>query len=126
MPAVGAGATWIIGKVFIKHFTSGGTLLDFNPPNYREFLKMQRAKLVDRSNRRQYSERTDGRCLSGRMRRKRIRRLMRTMALGPKPRTSSLSQITRRNSSHTPSAFHLVRPRQRLPAAARSSKGNFE
>jgi hypothetical protein len=30
------------------------------------------------------------------MRRKRIRRLMRTMALGPKPRTSSLSQITRR------------------------------
>jgi hypothetical protein len=26
MPAVGAGATWIIGKVFIKHFTSGGTL----------------------------------------------------------------------------------------------------
>ena len=52
MPAVGAGATWIIGKVFIKHFTSGGTLLDFNPPNYREFLKTQRAKLADRSNRR--------------------------------------------------------------------------
>ena len=52
MPAVGAGATWIIGKVFIKHFTSGGTLLDFNPPNYREFLKTQRAKLADRSNHR--------------------------------------------------------------------------
>jgi hypothetical protein len=52
MPAVGAGATWIIGKVFTKHFTSGGTLLDFNPPNYREFLKTQRAKLADRSNRR--------------------------------------------------------------------------
>jgi hypothetical protein len=34
-------------------------------------------------------------------------------------------QITRRNSSH-PERFHLVRPRQPLPAAARSSKGNFE
>ena len=42
MPAVSAGATWIIGKVFIKHFASGGTLLDFNPPDYREFIKKQR------------------------------------------------------------------------------------
>src|SRR5271165_4890921 len=31
-----------IGKVFIKHFASGGTLLDFNPPDYREFIKKQR------------------------------------------------------------------------------------
>ena len=38
------------GPIF--EVTSGGTLLDFNPPNYREFLKTQRAKLADRSNRR--------------------------------------------------------------------------
>jgi hypothetical protein len=36
MPATAAGATWVIGKVFIKHFASGGALLDFNPPDYRE------------------------------------------------------------------------------------------
>jgi uncharacterized protein (DUF697 family) len=45
MPVVSAGATWVIGKVFIQHFASGGTLLDFNPPDYREFIKAQRAKL---------------------------------------------------------------------------------
>jgi uncharacterized protein (DUF697 family) len=45
MPAVAAGATWLIGKVFIKHFVSGGTLLDFNPPDYREFIKSQKAKV---------------------------------------------------------------------------------
>ena len=49
MPAVAAGATWVIGNVFIKHFASGGTLLDFNPPDYREFIKSQKAKLADRS-----------------------------------------------------------------------------
>jgi len=52
MPAVAVGATWIIGKVFIKHFASGGTLLEFNPSDYREFIKMQRGELTDRSNRR--------------------------------------------------------------------------
>jgi uncharacterized protein (DUF697 family) len=45
MPVVSAGATWIIGKVFMQHFASGGTLLDFNPPDYREFIKAQREKL---------------------------------------------------------------------------------
>jgi uncharacterized protein (DUF697 family) len=44
-PVLFAGATYIIGKVFIQHFTSGGTLLDFNPPDYREFIKAQKAKL---------------------------------------------------------------------------------
>jgi hypothetical protein len=28
MPAFSAGATWVIGKVFMQHFASGGTLLD--------------------------------------------------------------------------------------------------
>src|SRR5215469_8955738 len=31
MPVLSAGATYAIGKAFIQHFESGGTLLDFNP-----------------------------------------------------------------------------------------------
>jgi hypothetical protein len=42
MPALSAGATYAIGKAFIQHFASGGTLLDFNPPDYREFIRAQR------------------------------------------------------------------------------------
>ena len=42
MPTLSAGATYAIGKVFIQHFKSGGTLLDFNPPDYREFIKAQK------------------------------------------------------------------------------------
>ena len=49
MPVFSAGATYIIGKVFIQHFASGGTLLDFNPPDYREFIKAQKEKLSSRS-----------------------------------------------------------------------------
>jgi hypothetical protein len=49
MPLVAAGATWVIGKVFIKHFASGGTLLDFNAPDYREFIKAQKAEFAARS-----------------------------------------------------------------------------
>jgi uncharacterized protein (DUF697 family) len=44
MSGVSAGATYAIGKVFIQHFASGGTLLDFNPPDYREFIKIQKDK----------------------------------------------------------------------------------
>lgn len=44
MPAMSAGATYAIGMVFIQHFASGGTLLDFNAGDYREFLKAQREK----------------------------------------------------------------------------------
>jgi uncharacterized protein (DUF697 family) len=49
MPAFSAGATWVIGKVFMQHFASGGTLLDFNPPDYREFIKAQKEKWSSRS-----------------------------------------------------------------------------
>ena len=42
MPVLSAGATYAIGKAFIQHFASGGTLLDFNPPDYREFIKTQK------------------------------------------------------------------------------------
>ncbi len=44
MPAVAGCATWVIGRVFIKHFASGGTLLDFNPPDYGEFIKTVRSR----------------------------------------------------------------------------------
>ncbi|MEJ2376071.1 MAG: YcjF family protein [Pseudolabrys sp.] len=44
MPVLSAGATYAIGKAFIQHFASGGTLLDFNPPDYREFIKAQKEK----------------------------------------------------------------------------------
>jgi uncharacterized protein (DUF697 family) len=44
MPVLSAGATYAIGKAFIKHFESGGTLLDFDPPDYREFVKAQKDK----------------------------------------------------------------------------------
>jgi uncharacterized protein (DUF697 family) len=54
MPAASAGATWAIGKVFIQHFASGGTLLDFNPPDYREFIKGQKAKIAAQTTRRAF------------------------------------------------------------------------
>jgi CRP-like cAMP-binding protein len=42
MPALSAGATYAIGMAFIQHFASGGTLLDFNPAQYREFINAQK------------------------------------------------------------------------------------
>jgi uncharacterized protein (DUF697 family) len=49
MPALSAGATYAIGMVFIQHFASGGTLLDFNPSDYREFIKAQKEMWSNRS-----------------------------------------------------------------------------
>src|SRR3984957_13760589 len=49
MPVLSAGATYAIGKAFVQHFESGGTLLDFNPPDYREFVKAQKAMWDSRS-----------------------------------------------------------------------------
>jgi uncharacterized protein (DUF697 family)/CRP-like cAMP-binding protein len=49
MPALSAGATYAIGMAFIQHFASGGTLLDFNPREYREFLKAQKELWSTRS-----------------------------------------------------------------------------
>jgi uncharacterized protein (DUF697 family) len=42
MPVLSAGASYAIGKAFIQHFATGGTLLDFNPPDYREFIRAHR------------------------------------------------------------------------------------
>lgn len=58
MPVLSAGATYAIGKAFIKHFESGGTLLDFNPPDYREFVKASKEMWESRTKR--SSESTKG------------------------------------------------------------------
>jgi len=49
MPALAAGATYAIGMAFVEHFATGGTLLDFNPPDYRGFIKVQKLKWRMRS-----------------------------------------------------------------------------
>jgi uncharacterized protein (DUF697 family) len=51
MPVLSAGATYAIGKAFIQHFASGGTLLDFNPPDYRDFIKAHKEMWDSRSTR---------------------------------------------------------------------------
>jgi uncharacterized protein (DUF697 family) len=48
MPAFSACATYVIGKVFMKHFAMGGTLIDFDLPNYSEFIKTQKEKFQAR------------------------------------------------------------------------------
>jgi uncharacterized protein (DUF697 family) len=42
LPALSSAATYAIGKAFMQHFASGGTFLDFNPPDYQEFIKAQK------------------------------------------------------------------------------------
>lgn len=40
-PAIASAATWALGKVFIQHFESGGTFLDFNPEKVRAYFREQ-------------------------------------------------------------------------------------
>jgi uncharacterized protein (DUF697 family) len=47
-PVFAAGVTYVVGKVFMKHFASGGTLLDFDPPDYKDFIKTQQEKVANR------------------------------------------------------------------------------
>ena len=49
MPVLSTGATYVIGMAFIQHFASGGTLLDFNPRDYREFIKAKKDMWSTRS-----------------------------------------------------------------------------
>jgi uncharacterized protein (DUF697 family) len=39
MPIFSGAATWAIGKVFIQHFASGGTFLDFDPVKVKSYFK---------------------------------------------------------------------------------------
>ena len=38
MPLYSGAATWAIGKVFVQHFASGGTFLDFDPKKVKEYF----------------------------------------------------------------------------------------
>ena len=38
MPIFSGATTWAIGKVFIQHFASGGTFLDFDPKKVKEYF----------------------------------------------------------------------------------------
>jgi uncharacterized protein (DUF697 family) len=49
LPALSAGATYAIGRAFVQHFETGGTLLDFNAPDYREFVRKQKEMWDSRS-----------------------------------------------------------------------------
>ncbi|MFA6572390.1 MAG: YcjF family protein [Bacteroidota bacterium] len=44
MPIYSGAATYAIGKLFIQHFESGGTFLDFNPQTVKEYFKELYAK----------------------------------------------------------------------------------
>jgi uncharacterized protein (DUF697 family) len=39
MAAIGGASTYAVGKIFIEHFESGGTFLDFNPNKMREHFR---------------------------------------------------------------------------------------
>jgi len=41
VPAAATAATYALGKVFIQHFESGGTFLDFNPEEVRQYFNEQ-------------------------------------------------------------------------------------
>jgi uncharacterized protein (DUF697 family) len=51
MAAGAAGATYLIGSIFIRHFASGGTLLDFDLSDYQEPLKTHADKIKVHSGR---------------------------------------------------------------------------
>ena len=41
MPIFAGAATYAIGKVFIQHFESGGTFLDFEPAKVQEYFRQE-------------------------------------------------------------------------------------
>jgi uncharacterized protein (DUF697 family) len=41
MPGFAAAVTWAMGRVFIQHFETGGTLLDFNADKMRDHFKQE-------------------------------------------------------------------------------------
>jgi len=46
VPAAAAAITYAIGRVFISHFEAGGTLLDFDPAEIRDYFRAQFAEGV--------------------------------------------------------------------------------
>src|SRR5271169_5928031 len=48
MPSLPAAFTYAVGKVFVQHFASGDTFLDFDPKTVREYFarRFEEGKLV--------------------------------------------------------------------------------
>jgi uncharacterized protein (DUF697 family) len=46
VPGVAAGVTYAIGRVFVSHFESGGTLLNFDPAQMRDYFRSEFASGV--------------------------------------------------------------------------------
>ena len=48
MPAVAGASTYAVGQVFIQHFESGGTFLDFDPDKVKAYFaeQVEKGKLV--------------------------------------------------------------------------------
>ena len=44
LPATTNAVTYAIGKVFIQHFESGGTFLDFDPEKVRDYFTREYGK----------------------------------------------------------------------------------
>jgi hypothetical protein len=44
LPFFAGAATYAIGKVFMQHFASGGTFLDFDPDKVRGYFREQFGK----------------------------------------------------------------------------------
>jgi len=44
LPVFAGAATYALGNVFIQHFESGGTFLDFEPAKVREYFRQQFAR----------------------------------------------------------------------------------
>ena len=53
LPAIAAAGTFAIGKIFITHFESGGTFLDFDPRkvqnHFRDEFEKARTSIIDRA-----------------------------------------------------------------------------
>ena len=45
LPLFAGGITYAVGKVFITHFASGGTFLDFDPDKVRSYFNQQVGKV---------------------------------------------------------------------------------
>ena len=54
MPTVSAAVTYAIGIVFIHHFETGGTFLDFDPEKTKDFFKTQFEEGLKTSKSRRY------------------------------------------------------------------------
>ena len=48
LPAIAGATTYAVGKVFLQHFESGGTFLDFDPDKVKEYFaeQIEKGKLV--------------------------------------------------------------------------------